>query len=71
MTFIGALRSYRIEAPCLLDHPVILPAYSPDLNPIEQTFAKLKGLLRKAAEHSVEDLCNQIGKLLDEFTPQE
>jgi transposase len=119
MTFIAALRSDRIEAPCLLDQPVnaksflqyirqfvvptlrqgdvvmldnlkshknravrrairavsaklwFLPAYSPDLNPIEQTFAKLKELLRKAADRSFDDVCKQIGKLLDEFTPQE
>ena len=48
-----------------------LPAYSPDLNPIEQVFAKLKALLRKAAERSVEDLWQTIGRLLDQFTPQE
>ncbi len=48
-----------------------LPAYSPDLNPIEQAFAKLKALLRKAAERSVDALWNTIGRLLDQFTPQE
>jgi transposase len=41
-----------------------LPPYSPDLNPIEQLFAKLKALLRKAAERSVEALWNRIGALL-------
>jgi transposase len=48
-----------------------LPAYSPDLNPIEQVFAKLKGLLRKAAERTVEATWQRIGQLLDEFTPSE
>jgi transposase len=45
----------------------LLPAYSPDLNPIEQVFAKLKELLRKAAERTFDDLCERLGKLLDEF----
>ena len=48
-----------------------LPPYSPDLNPIELAFAKLKALLRKAAARSVEDLWRLIAKLLDDFTPQE
>ena len=48
-----------------------LPPYSPDLNPIEQAFAKLKALLRKAAERSIEALWTRIGTLLDDFTPQE
>lgn len=48
-----------------------LPPYSPDLNPIEQVFAKLKTLLRKAAERSVEATWRRIGTLLDEFSPHE
>ena len=48
-----------------------LPPYSPDLNPIEQAFAKLKALLRKAAERSVDGLWNAIGRLLDLFPPAE
>jgi len=119
MTFLAALRSDRIDAPCVLDHPVnganfhayveqflaptlargdivvmdnlgshksnavrrairavgaklfFLPPYSPDLNPIEQMFAKLKTLLRKAAERTVTTTWQRIGKLLDEFTPTE
>ena len=47
------------------------PPYSPDFNPIEQLFAKLKALLRKAAERSVDDLWNQIAALLGAFTPNE
>ncbi len=48
-----------------------LPPYSPDLNPIELAFSKLKALLRKAAARSVEDLWSVIADLLDEFPPQE
>lgn len=48
-----------------------LPPYSPDLNPIELMFSKLKALLRAAAERSIDDLWRRIGKLLDRFTPQE
>jgi len=48
-----------------------LPPYSPDFNPIEQLFAKLKALLRKAAERSMEDLWNRIACLLDAFQPDE
>lgn len=48
-----------------------LPPYSPDLNPIEQVFAKLKTLLRKAAERTVEATWKRLGALLDQFSPQE
>jgi transposase len=48
-----------------------LPPYSPDLNPIELAFAKLKALLRKAAERSIDALWSRIGRILAEFTPQE
>ncbi len=48
-----------------------LPPYSPDLNPIEMAFAKLKALLRKAAERTVEGLWTAIGELLDFFSPEE
>jgi transposase len=48
-----------------------LPPYSPDLNPIEQVFAKLKTLLRKAAERTVEATWRRIGALLKCFTPAE
>ena len=50
---------------------LFLPKYSPDLNPIEQVFAKLKHLLRKAALRSSDAVCDRIGQLLDAFTPQE
>lgn len=48
-----------------------LPPYSPDLNPIEQVFAKLKALIRKAGERTVEATWKRIGSLLDRFTPTE
>jgi len=48
-----------------------LPPYSPDLNPIEQIFAKLKHLLRKAAERTVEATWKRIGALLDCFLSTE
>ena len=48
-----------------------LPPYSPDLNPIEQVFAKLKTLLRKADPRTIEATWRHIGSLLDSFTPQE
>jgi transposase len=50
---------------------IFLPKYSPDLNPIEQVFAKLKTLLRKAAARTLEALTAAVGQLLDRFTPQE
>ena len=48
-----------------------LPPYSPDFNPIENAFAKLKALLRRAAERTVEGLWRLMGELIDTFTPQE
>jgi transposase len=50
---------------------LFLPKYSPDLNPIEQVFAKLKHLLRKAAARTVESVCAAIGQLLGAFTTEE
>ena len=48
-----------------------LPPYSPDLNPVEQVFAKLKALLRSEAARTVEALWAAAGRLLDRFTPAE
>jgi len=48
-----------------------LPPYSPDLNPIENAFAKLKAMLRKAAERTIEGLWSSIGRWIDAFTPTE
>ena len=119
MTFLAALRSDRIDAPCVFDGPIngerfrayveqalvptlkpgdvvimdnlgshkgaavrralrragaklfFLPPYSPDLNPIEQVFAKLKTMLRKANERSPTATWQRIGQLLDLFEPDE
>jgi transposase len=119
LTFLAALRSDRIDAPCVIDGPIngesflayveqilvpslrpgdiviidnlgshkgkavrhtiraagaklfFLPPYSPDLNPIEQVFAKLKTLLRNAAERTVEATWKRIGELLTRFSPAE
>ncbi len=119
LTFLAALRSDRIDAPCVIDGPIngrsflayveqilvptlkqgdivimdnlgshkgksvrkairaagaklfFLPPYSPDLNPIEQVFAKLKTLLRKAEERTVEATWKRIGQLLEAFAPTE
>ena len=118
MTFLAALRSDRLDAPCVYDGPIngrvftayveqflvpslrlgdivvmdnlgshkgpairkairnagarllFLPPYSPDLNPIEQVFAKAKHLLRKAAERTVTATWRRAGSLLDAFSPQ-
>jgi transposase len=50
---------------------LFLPPYSPDLNPIEQVFAKLKALLRKAEERTIEGVWKRIGSLLNCFEPSE
>lgn len=52
-------------------HLIFLPPYSPDLNPIEQVFAKLKTLLRRANERTIEDTWRRIGQLLDHFSAAE
>ena len=49
----------------------LLPPYSPDFNPIENAFSKLKALLRKAAARTKEELWRTIGDVLDAFTPNE
>ena len=87
MTLVAALRHDRIEAPWLLDGPMngerfrvyvekvlvptLLPKYSPDLNPIEQVFAKLKHLRRNAAARTAEAVSQTIGSLLGPHTPQQ
>ena len=48
-----------------------LPPYSPDLNPIEQFFAKLKALLRKHEERTLDSLWNRIAKIVSELKPEE
>ena len=50
---------------------LFLPKYSPDLNPIEQAFSKLKHQLRKATARTPDAICEAIGKILDTYTPTE
>ena len=50
---------------------LFLPPYSPDFNPIEQAFSKLKAHLRKAAERTIHGLWNAIGRILDLYSPKE
>ena len=50
---------------------LFLPKYSPDLNPIEQVFAKLKHMLRKAGARTIDTLYEAIGQLLRAFPPEE
>ncbi len=52
-------------------HILFLPAYSPDLNPIEQVFAKLKHLMRHAQPRTIEATWQKVGDLLDRFEPTE
>ena len=52
-------------------HLIYLPPYSPDLNPIELAFAKLKAILRKAAARTVDDLWAAIRDAIPRFTPEE
>ncbi len=52
-------------------HLLYLPPYSPDFNPIEMAFSKLKALLRKAAARTVDELWDTIANALDAFTPTE
>ena len=63
-----AIRTAIRDAGALL---LFLPAYSPDLNPIDQVFAKIKALLRKADARSIEDIDVALGMLLDQFEPSE
>ena len=64
---LGARRAIRATGA----HLLFLPPYSPDLNPIEMMFAKLKTLLRKAGERSIAAVWNRIGSLLQTFSPAE
>ncbi|WP_024511057.1 transposase, partial [Bradyrhizobium sp. ARR65] len=48
-----------------------LPPYSPDLNPIEQTFAKIKHWMRAAQNRAVDDICRHIGELVKTIQPRE
>ena len=50
---------------------MFLPPYSPDFNPIEMAFSKLKAHLRKAAERTIHGLSDAIGRIIDLYSPQE
>ena len=50
---------------------IYLPKYSPDLNPIELAFSKLKAHLRKAAEQTIPRLVRKIGRIVADFSPRE
>jgi transposase len=50
---------------------MFLPAYSPDLNPIENAFAKIKSVLRKAERRSFDAICQCLGRHLNRFNPEE
>jgi transposase len=73
--FVDNLRTHKIagarEAIEAVGAPVrYLPAYSPNLNPIEQAFSRLKAALRKGATRTVDALHKLIGKLVKSFAPQ-
>ena len=65
---VGGVRQAIEAAGAML---VYLPPYSPDFNPIEMAFSKLKALLRKAAARTVPNLWQAIADTLDAFTPTE
>ena len=76
IVFMDNLRTHKVqgvrEAIAAVGATVrYLPAYSPDLNPIEQAFAKLKAALRKGAARTVTTLIKLIGKLIKAFAPDE
>ena len=76
IVLLDNLRSHKVagiaEAVAAREAQLIyLPPYSPDLNPIEQAFAKYKALLRNAAERTVESLWQAIGRIADLFSPAE
>jgi transposase len=64
---VAAVRAIE-KAGCTVRY---LPPYSPDFNPIELAFSKLKGLLRSAGKRTLDDLWDFLGKSLDAFTPDE
>ncbi len=73
MDNLGSHKSPLVEAALKVAGAelMFLPPYSPDFNPIEKAFSKLKALLRTAAERTVEGLWNAIGRFVGAFTPQE
>jgi transposase len=68
---LGSGRAIRAAIRAAKAKLFFLPAYSPDLNSIEQAFAKMKTLLRKADAQTIDDTWRTIGALLHCFTPTE
>lgn len=73
MDNLGSHKSPTIRKPIRAAgaHLLFLPPYSPDLNPIEQVFAKLKHLMRTASERTGEAVWKRLGSLFEIFSPQE
>jgi len=72
MTLIGAKRaSVRDLIKAAGARLLFLPPYSPDFNPIEKAFSRLKAMLRKTGERTVSGLWSLIGRLVDLFQPHE
>ena len=76
IVFMDNVRTHKINGVAAAIHAVgaklrYLPAYSPDLNPIEQAFSKLKSALRKGAARTVKALWKLVGKLIKTFAPEE
>ena len=70
---LGSHKVEGVEEAILASQATVLylPPYSPDFNPIEKLFSKLKSLLRKAARRSIDALWQEIGKLLDSISAEE
>jgi transposase len=76
IVFMDNLRTHKIDGVSVAIAAVgatvrYLPAYSPDLNPIEMAFSKLKAALRKGAKRTVKELWRLIGKLVKTFLPDQ
>jgi transposase len=73
MDNLGSHKSARVPAAIAAAGAslLFLPPYSSDFNPIEQAFAKLKAMLRKAAARTIDTLWAAIAKIIDTFTPTE
>ena len=67
----GATHQIRASIEAAGASLLYLPPYSPDFNPIENAFAKLKAMLRKAATRTIERLWSAIGDIIDTFNPTE
>jgi transposase len=76
IVFMDNLRAHKVDGVEAAIEAVgatlrYLPAYSPDLNPIEQAFSKLKAAMRKGAVRTVDALCKLTGKVLKTIAPDE